>query len=139
IFSLDEIPHSWLFPRVAAVVHHGGVGTTAAGLRAGKPTVVCPFFHDQPFWGKRVHDLGAGPPPIPQRELMAGRVAEAIRAATTDAGMRQRAEALGEKIRSEDTVAGAIERIADWVSKSGGRGPGGMASCWVRPVQCHRG
>jgi sterol 3beta-glucosyltransferase len=117
IFSLDEIPHGWLFPRVAAVVHHGGVGTTAAGLRAGKPTVVCPYFHDQPFWGKRVHDLGAGPPPIPQRGLSADRLAEAIRVATTDAGMRQRAAALGEKIRSEDGVARAVEAIAAWASK----------------------
>ncbi|MEM8600778.1 MAG: glycosyltransferase, partial [Bacteroidota bacterium] len=62
-FALPTAPHGWLFPRMAAVVHHGGAGTTAAGLRAGCPSVVCPFFGDQPFWGRRVHALGAGPEP----------------------------------------------------------------------------
>src|SRR5690606_18098906 len=71
VFAVAEAPHDWLFPRMAAVVHHGGAGTTAAGLRAGRPTVVCPFFGDQPFWGRRVHALGAGPESIPQRRLSA--------------------------------------------------------------------
>ena len=57
IFRVDSVPHDWLFPRVAAVVHHGGAGTTAAGLRAGLPTVIVPFTVDQPFWGWRVHEL----------------------------------------------------------------------------------
>ncbi len=61
--AVQDVPHSWLFPRMAAVVHHGGAGTTAAGLRAGVPTVVCPFFGDQPYWGERVAALGAGPKP----------------------------------------------------------------------------
>ncbi len=119
VYCLEGVPHSWLFPRMAAVVHHGGVGTTAAGLRAGKPTVVCPYFHDQPFWGKVVHTLGAGPPPIPQWELTANRLAEAIRTAVTDEGMRQRAEALGAKIRAEDGVACAVECIGEYLAKSG--------------------
>jgi sterol 3beta-glucosyltransferase len=118
ILQLDAAPHGWLFPRVAAVVHHGGMGTTAAGLRAGKPSIVCPFFHDQPFWGKVVHDLGAGPRPIPQAELSVDRLAEAIRAATTDEGMRQRAAALGEKIRSEDGVGRAVAVIGAYLSKT---------------------
>ncbi len=112
VFAAEEIPYEWLFPQVAAVVHHGGTGTTGLGLRAGKPTVICPYFNDQPFWGKVVHDLGAGPAPIPQQELSAERLAEAIRTAATDARMRQRAAALGEKIRSEDGVARAVEAIS---------------------------
>ena len=60
-FAIDDVPHDWLFPRVAAVVHHGGAGTTAAGLRAGIPTVVVPILADQFFWGARVRALGAGP------------------------------------------------------------------------------
>jgi sterol 3beta-glucosyltransferase len=111
ILQVESVPHGWLFPRVAAVVHHGGAGTTAAGLRAGKPTVICPFFHDQPFWGRVVWNLGVGPRPIPQAELSVDRLAEAIRAATGDDGMRQRAVALGEKVRSEDGVARAVEAI----------------------------
>ncbi|MBZ0297475.1 MAG: glycosyltransferase, partial [Anaerolineae bacterium] len=68
IFKLDQAPHDWLFPRMSAVVHHGGAGTTAAGLRAGRPTIICTFIADQPFWGQRVHALGAGSKPIPQKQ-----------------------------------------------------------------------
>lgn len=67
IFQVSQVPHDRLFPRMAAVVHHGGAGTTAAGLRAGKPSVIVPFFGDQPFWGDRVHALGAGPAPVPRK------------------------------------------------------------------------
>jgi sterol 3beta-glucosyltransferase len=111
IMVVDEVPHDWLFQRVAAVVHHGGAGTTAAGLRAGKPTVVCPFIADQPFWGTIVHQRGVGPQPIPQRKLTVPRLADAITLATQDATMHQRARELGEKIRTEDGVATAIRII----------------------------
>jgi UDP:flavonoid glycosyltransferase YjiC (YdhE family) len=113
VFKLDHAPHDWLFPRMAAVVHHGGCGTTAAGLRAGVPTVVVPFFADQPFWGWRVARLGVGPAPIPRAELSAERLAAAIARATGEPGLRARAAALGERIRAEDGVAcaaAAIER-----------------------------
>jgi sterol 3beta-glucosyltransferase len=111
IFVMDAVPHDWLLPRVAAVVHHGGAGTTASGLRAGKPAVICPFVGDQHFWGWRVAALGAGQPPIPQRTLTAKRLADAIRSAVTDGDMRQRAAALGETIRAEDGVGRAIAVI----------------------------
>lgn len=107
-YALDEAPHDWLFPRMAAVVHHGGSGTTAAGLRAGKPTVICPSFGDQPFWGRLVAERGLGPEPIPQLKLSASRLAEAIRTAATDPAMGQRAAALGEQIRAEDGVGNAV-------------------------------
>src|SRR5205807_2467372 len=102
--AIGEAPHEWLFPRVAAVVHHGGAGTTGAGLRAGRPSVLVPFFADQPFWGWRVAALGAGPAPVPRGEMRAERLAAAIRAATEDERIRQRAEALGAAIRAEDGV-----------------------------------
>jgi sterol 3beta-glucosyltransferase len=109
VYIVDSIPHSWLFPQVAAVVHHGGAGTTAAGLRAGVPTITVPFISlDQNFWGWRVADLGVGLPPIPSRRLTAKRLARAITAAVTDPLMRQRAAELGEKIRLEDGVAQAV-------------------------------
>lgn len=111
IHVLEGAPHDWLFPRVAAVVHHGGAGTTAAGLRAGRPTVICPFFGDQPFWGRRVATLGAGPQPIPQRRLTAARLAAAIAAAVGDPAIAARAAALGEAIRAEDGVATAVGLI----------------------------
>jgi sterol 3beta-glucosyltransferase len=108
--ATGEVPHDWLFPRTAAVVHHGGAGTTAAGLRAGRPTITVPFFGDQLFWGRRVEQVGAGPPPIALRELTPERLAGAIRA-TEDPAMRERAAALGERIRSEDGVGRAVEAI----------------------------
>ena len=111
IFKVDNIPHEWLFPRVKAVVHHGGAGTTAAGLRAGKPSVIIPFFSDQPFWGWRVHKLGAGPKPIPRKKLTPERLAQAIICAVQDQDIRARAEKLGKKIRAEDGVANAVDLI----------------------------
>jgi UDP:flavonoid glycosyltransferase YjiC (YdhE family) len=108
VFMIDSIPHSWLFPRVAAVVHHGGAGTTAAGLRAGVPSVVIPFFADQPFWGQRVARLGVGPEPVPRRQLTVERLAHAIQTAVTDQTMRQRAAGLGLKIKAEDGVGRAV-------------------------------
>jgi UDP:flavonoid glycosyltransferase YjiC (YdhE family) len=66
---IDSEPHEHLFPLMSACVHHGGAGTTGASLRAGKPTIVCPFFGDQPFWAKRVEDLGVAPKTIEARNL----------------------------------------------------------------------
>jgi UDP:flavonoid glycosyltransferase YjiC (YdhE family) len=111
VYMLDAIPFAWLFPRVAAVVHHGGAGTTSAGLRAGVPSIIVPFFGDQPFWGQRVADLGVGPQPIPRKQFTADRLAEAIQIAVTDQAMRQRAADLGAQIRSEEGIARAVEVI----------------------------
>ena len=111
IYLLDSAPFAWLFPRMAAVVHHGGAGTTSAGLRAGVPSIIIPFFADQPFWGKRVADLGVGPAPIPYKQLTTDRLAQAIEIAVTDQTMRQRAAELGSKIRAEDGIAQAVRVI----------------------------
>ncbi len=109
VFLCDSVPHEWLFPRMAAVVHHGGTNTTAEGLRAGVPSIVVPFFGDQPMWGQRVADLGVGPSPIPYKELSAERLAAAIQVAVSDEAMRNRAIAIGQKIRAEDGIANAVE------------------------------
>ena len=113
ICVVDAAPHDWLFPRMAAVVHHGGAGTTAAGLRAGRPTVVCPAFGDQAFWAHRVHALGAGPPPIPHRGLTADRLAVAIESATLEPAFRERAAALATAIGHERGVANAVTFIQE--------------------------
>jgi UDP:flavonoid glycosyltransferase YjiC (YdhE family) len=94
-----------------AVVHHGGAGTTAAGLRAGVPSVIVPFFGDQPYWGQRVAELGVGPQPIPRKNLSVERLARALQTAMTDVGIRQRAAALGSKIQAEDGISTAIDII----------------------------
>ena len=114
IFALDSVPHSWLFPRMAAVVHHGGAGTTAAGFRAGIPSILVPHLGDQPFWASRVTALGVGPQSIPRRKLTAERLAAAITIATTDQNMQARSADLGKRIRAEDGVARTIEIIASF-------------------------
>jgi UDP:flavonoid glycosyltransferase YjiC (YdhE family) len=106
---LSEAPHSWLFPRVRVIVHHGGAGTTSAGVRSGQPAVVVPFFGDQPFWADRLHDLGVSPAPIPRRTLTADLLAQAINRAVEDEQMRTRANALGEAVRSERGSAQAAK------------------------------
>jgi UDP:flavonoid glycosyltransferase YjiC (YdhE family) len=111
VFMVDSVPHQWLFPRVVAVVHHGGAGTTAAGLRAGVPSIITPFFGDQSFWGNRVAQLGVGPEPIPRRRLTADALAHAIQRAVSDQTMRQRAAALGTRIQAENGVARAVYAI----------------------------
>jgi sterol 3beta-glucosyltransferase len=111
VFIVDSISHSWLFPRVAAVVHHGGAGTTSAGLRAGVPTIIIPFFGDQPFWGRRVAELGVGTAPIPRKQLTAKKLATAIHQVVNDRSMRQKAAQLGEKIRDEDGIANIVDII----------------------------
>jgi sterol 3beta-glucosyltransferase len=112
VFVTDSVPHDWLFPRVAATVHHGGAGTTAAGLAAGIPTIVVPFFGDQPFWGERIRELGVGPAPIPRRALNEQTLADALTRAVTDEGMRERAVALGNRIQAERGVARAADVIS---------------------------
>ncbi len=111
VLAVRDVPHSWLFPRMAAVVHHGGAGTTAAGLRAGVPTVVCPFFGDQPYWGERVAELGAGTRPLPFRAMTVPRLAAKIRQAVQDPDMADRADDLGRRIRAEDGVGRARDVI----------------------------
>ena len=112
VFVADSMPHAWLFPRVAAVVHHGGAGTTAAGIRAGVPSIVIPFHGDQPFWARRVAELGVGPAPIPRRHLNSQILARALEVVMTDNEMRSRAGALGARVRAEDGVGRTVEAIA---------------------------
>ncbi|MGI5336757.1 glycosyltransferase [Streptomyces sp. CA-181903] len=116
VHVVPGVPHSWLFPRMAAVVHHGGASTVGAGLTAGVPTVVCPHFLDQPFWGSLVHGLGVGPRPIPAPELTARNLAGAIVRAVNDQDMRGRAERLGQRLRAEsgiETACDIVERSLD--------------------------
>lgn len=120
VHLVEGAPHDLLFPRCAAVVHHGGSGTTAAGLRAGVPSVICPFFGDQPFWGAQVSRIGAGPEPIAQRRLTSERLATALDLAVADPGMRARAQAIGRTLRAEDGVAVAVGLI-EAAAESAGR------------------
>ena len=102
---------------MAGVVHHGGAGTTAAALRAGVPSIVVPFLSDQPFWGRRVHELGAGPRPIPRSQLTVETLVAAITEAVTSRPMQAKAADLGMKIRAEDGVSQAVRTIKEFLGE----------------------
>ncbi|KAK8692151.1 hypothetical protein V6N13_075629 [Hibiscus sabdariffa] len=108
IFLLEDCPHDWLFPQCSAVVHHGGAGTTATGLKAGCPTTIVPFFGDQFFWGDRVHQRGLGPAPIPISELSVEKLSNAIRF-MLQPEVKSHALELAKLIENEDGVATAVD------------------------------
>ncbi|KAK9998022.1 hypothetical protein SO802_017625 [Lithocarpus litseifolius] len=108
VHLLDNCPHDWLFPRCIAVVHHGGAGTTAAGLKAACPTAVVPFFGDQPFWGERVHARGVGPAPIPIDEFSREKLVDAINF-MLDPEVKKRAVEVADAMKNEDGVTGAVK------------------------------
>ncbi|XP_051142958.1 sterol 3-beta-glucosyltransferase UGT80A2-like isoform X2 [Andrographis paniculata] len=108
VYLLDNCPHDWLFLQCAAVVHHGGAGTTAAGLKAACPTTVVPFFGDQPFWGDRVHARGVGPPPIPVDEFALPKLVDAIKC-MLEPKVKERAIELAKAMENEDGVTGAVK------------------------------
>jgi sterol 3beta-glucosyltransferase len=112
ILYLEAVPHQWLLPLCRMIVHHGGAGTTSAGLRAGIPNIVIPHTADQPFWGSRVHAIGAGPKPIPINELS---VAKLTRAMNESSGrvIHKYAQAIADKLRSEEGVSHAVS----WIEK----------------------
>ena len=112
VLYLETAPHDWLLPRCKMVIHHGGAGTTGAGLRAGIPNVIVPFTADQPFWGRRVQAVGAGPKPILVKKLSVEKLTRAIAEAETNA-LRERALAIGQEIRSEDGIGEAVK----WIGK----------------------
>jgi sterol 3beta-glucosyltransferase len=106
VLTIGDVPHEWLFPQMAAVAHHCGAGTMAAGLRAGIPTIAMPNpAGDQPFWAKRLQELGASAATIPQRKLTADRLADAIHVAVTDRRIRDTTQQLAGAIAGEDGAA----------------------------------
>jgi len=119
MFTVADVPHSWLFQRSRAVVHHGGSGTTARALWAGVPSVVIPLAVDQPFWAQRLYSSGVAPKPLNVRRLTEGGVAAAIRAATADATLQDRARTIGRQIAHEDGVARAVEALDAEMARPG--------------------
>ncbi|KAJ6466960.1 hypothetical protein C8R45DRAFT_1020620 [Mycena sanguinolenta] len=108
VLYLGDCPHEWLFQYVAAVVHHGGAGTTACGLRNGKPTVIVPFFGDQPFWANMVAAAGAGPKPLPQKKMDVKTLATAIAFCFTPEAVAA-ARTIAGKMQSDTGVKTAVD------------------------------
>ncbi|MFD8706455.1 glycosyltransferase [Kitasatospora sp. NPDC059648] len=113
VLTIGELPHSHLFPRMAAVVHHAGAGTAAATLRAGVPSVPVPVAADQPFWAGRITRLGAATGPIPFAALTAARLGEAVRQAVEDRSYRDRAESVARRMAGEDGAARVVQAVAE--------------------------
>ncbi|RLV04616.1 glycosyl transferase [Streptomyces griseocarneus] len=111
VLAIGDVPHDWLFPRTAAVVHHAGAGTTGAGLRAGVPAVPVPVMADQPFWAARLHRLGVAPRPLPFEDLTAEALAASITACVTEPAHRRRAAELARRIAAEDGAAAVLDHI----------------------------
>lgn len=115
-YLIDSVPHEWLLPQMTAVIHHGGAGTTAAGLRSGQPSMGVPYFADQFFWSERIHKLGIGPTAGPRKGLTAEKLAHAIREAKHNQTMRKRASEMGRLIREECGVETAVDLIKQFVT-----------------------
>lgn len=112
IIAVGSIPHTWLFERVSAVVHHGGAGTTAAGFKAGVPSIIIPFSNDQFAWAHRAYDLGVGSAPIYRKKLTADKLASAIQFALKDEIIKN-ARTLGKNIVTENGAKTCAKIIAD--------------------------
>ena len=111
MFFEEGVSHAWLFPRVAAIMHHGGAGTTAAGLAAGVPSIIFPGASDQHFWGNRIARLGVGPRPLSQRAFTTETLARVFLRVTRDRRLMERAGILGQRVRAENGVARAVAAL----------------------------
>jgi UDP:flavonoid glycosyltransferase YjiC (YdhE family) len=117
IFQADYAPYEWLFPRMAAVIHHGGSGTTGLALRSGVPSLIVPFTADQPFWGWRSAELGVALPPMPASSLTAPHLAQAISRLVAEPDRRAHAQTLASRLRREDGLARAVELVQQLVGE----------------------
>ena len=117
IYIVNDIPHSWLFPRVKATVIHGGIGTCRASMMAGKPTFVIPFMGDQEFWGLQLYKMGVGPKPIKLKQLNAELLAEILTELNSDA-YKNHAENIKKQLSDERGVLNAAKKIDEILCKS---------------------
>lgn len=115
ILVIDDAPHDWLFPQMSAVIHHGGAGTTAAGLKSGVPSIIVPTRGDQPFWARRIEELGVGLFPCTRKKLNVDDLANAIKQAVSDEQMQMKAKQLSQQICREDGVQEAAKIIRDYI------------------------
>lgn len=117
LITIGDVPHEWLFPRMAAFVHHGGSGTTHSALSTGKPSLIVPFMADQPFWGRRLVELGVNVPSIKPKQITPARLADALLTLTQDNALQQRAADLGALLRAEDGLTATCDLVEQYATK----------------------
>ncbi|KAJ3679965.1 hypothetical protein LUZ60_016243 [Juncus effusus] len=132
VYTLDNVPHDWLFLQCKAVVHHGGAGTTAAGLKAACPTTIVPFFGDQPFWGDRVHVRGLGPTPIPVDQFSLPKLVDAIKF-MMDPQVKERAQEVAKAMECEDGATGAVKAFLKHLPSKSSPSPPRDTSSYMGP------
>jgi UDP:flavonoid glycosyltransferase YjiC (YdhE family) len=111
LYVAKSIPHAWLFPRVSAVIHHGGAGTTGAAVRAGIPSIIIPFFFDQGFWADRLEKLGAGPPRLSKKALSRQTMATVINNTLNNQTIHDTLKKLSAKLNAENGVNNAVNLL----------------------------
>lgn len=111
VLIIEEVPHSWLFPQMRFILHHGGAGTTGAAAASGIPSTAIPHSADQSFWARRIVQLGLGPGSPPAHKLTQEKMFSMIRDATSNPGYRHQASMIAAKLQSEDGVAAAVDLI----------------------------
>lgn len=116
LFAIPTVPYAWLLPRLAAMVHHGGSGSTGDTVRAGIPGFAVPFGYDQYLWARRISDIGIAAPPILPDKITVPKLVDRIRKATEDEKMRRRAELMAEEVRAEDGIGNALRVIEQAVA-----------------------
>lgn len=114
--DIGGCPHTWLLPKCCAVIHHGGAGTTAAGLRYGLPTFVCPFFADQFMWASMVYRARVGPEPCPVNQLTAEILADKFRE-LTDEETKKNAVEMSVKMNAENGVEAGLQHFIDYLPR----------------------
>ncbi|CAG8069294.1 unnamed protein product [Penicillium olsonii] len=132
VLIVGSVPHDWLFRQVSCVIHHGGAGTTAAGLSLGRPTIIVPFFGDQQFWGGIVAAAGAGPGPIPHKQLTVKKLSSAI-AMALESSTKEKAQAIAEKMQKESGVRDGVRSFHRHLDLRSIR----CAICPARPAVWH--
>lgn len=115
IYVAEAMPHSWLLPKVKAVVHHGGAGTSAAAMKAGIPSIIVPFFFDQHFWSWQMKKMGVATKPLFRKKFNAQRFEKVLLEALHNEELKAKAEKIGQLIRNEDGVAKAIQILENFL------------------------
>lgn len=117
LFTIESIPHSWLFPQTKGIIHHGGAGTTAAVLKAGKPMIICPFSGDQPFWGRRMHEIGVATKPLKEKDMSMEAFCDRILELVSNNLFSENAAKLSRKIEQENGITDTVKFIEDILSE----------------------